>query len=731
MNMPSSLPPSILGPQSVELPPRAGGRTAASDRAVHTPVATLAVHLGTVAARRKLVLLTTVAFAVIGAAIAWSLPPVYRGTTTVLVEAAKAKIVSIDEVAGAAVGNREHFLTQVEYMKSRDVARRVVRELDLARHPLFTKRGVTGAASDVQENAAINELLRNVEVEPLKLSQMVSLSFESRDPELAAAVANKLASEYIQADLDARYSVTRSANMWLSERLAELRGKLERSERDLQAAREGAGLVDGKGSSAGSSVRQIDDLNQRLTQARLARGQAELSYAQVRKGGTARMSAPAVANNALVIRARESEATAERRLAEAAQRYGTAHPEYLQAQAELQAARVAVRSQVDLAVAVLEKDYESALALERSLEQTLERSRGSLQSVTRREGELEVLERDAATNRQLYQTFLARLKETNATGDFLTPVARVVDQAAVPERPAKPNRLQLTLLSALLGVCVGVSLALWLERRAAVLRSTEDVESQLQLPLLAAVPMADRELQQDLGRAQAAHPESAFAEAIRTALTGVKLATLENRHPVIVFTSAVPAEGKTTMAMNFAIEAARTRRVLLIDADFRRRSIGRKLGVTKERRGFTDVLDGASLRDCVRKIPALKLYVLLAGSPVDNPIDLLLSDHVADVIASLRPRFDMIVIDTPPVEVVSDSMLLSRAADGVVYVSRAGRTPIATQRRALQRLEAADARLLGVILNGHDFERAARYYDEPAAQGRYRYDRLEPDGAPA
>jgi uncharacterized protein involved in exopolysaccharide biosynthesis len=701
MNKPSSLPTALAAVRNWRADP-----SAASAAPV---VPNAPTHLArTLLARKGLFLAGTVALAV--PAVLWilALTPIYAATAVVLIEASRSKVVSIEEMYAGASANREHFQTQAEFLKSRDVSLRVVRELDLTRHPAFapTGRGPTwlgdalsalGATRDAtptpapggddaraapdREAAVLAQLQRGLAVEPVRLSQLVRIGFESPDRVLAARIANAIAEAYIRADLDARLRMTQTASTWLSEQLDQLRHKLEASERRLQAYRDSAGIVSSRGSAEGGNARQLEELSQRLVQARVARSQVEQVYSQLRAGTADRMNVPAVFNNPSVVRAREAEGAAQRKLAEVRQRVGASHPAYLSAVAELAAARADHQRQADAVVSSVEREHEVAKGTERALEAGIARSRGQIQDINRKQVELDTLEREAATDRQLYQTFLARVKETSATADFHTPVARIVDPAIEPTRPSKPPKGQLVAVALLSSLLLSGALTIWWDRRRTVVRASDDVEPMLGVPLLAAVPKVARPERGRLGRAVAEDRHSLFAESVRTTLTGVQLSLLDVPCPIVAFASTVPGEAP----------------------------------------GFTDLLRGEPSGRCVRHLAELSLHVLGAGPLPENPLDLLTNPRLAQSLDALRGPFDLIVLDTPPIELVSDALLLARHVDGVVYVVKAADTPVSMIRRGLSRLRSAGVPILGVVLNAHDFDRAGRYYGDTSAHTLYDY----------
>ena len=421
---------------------------------------------------------------------------------------------------------------------------------------------------------------------------------------------------------------------------------------------------------------------------------------------------PEVFNNPAVVAARAAEANAEKRMAEVAGSLGTSHPAYQAAQAELNQARASLRRQSESVIASISKAYEVARQSELALEKEVAASKGNIQEINRKEGKLNVLQREVATNQQIYQTFLAKVKETDATADFQNPIARVVDPAVPPLLAAKPPKPQLILLAALIGTLLGAMLAISREQKNAVIRSSDEVQEKLGAPLLVAVPKLTGEDAKQLPMLQHQQPQSLFSESVRSALTGVRLSLMNVERPVVAFTSTLPGEGKSTMASSFAIEQGRTKRTLLIDCDMRKPALRRMLNIPENTKGLSDLFHGEPIENCVLPLNDLDISVLVAGTRARNAHDLVMSPRFTDVLEQLKEHFELIVIDTPPLELVSDALPIGANATGLIYVVKANSTLIPMARRGLERIAAANVRILGVILNNHDFEKAGRYYGE-------------------
>ncbi|HVL56599.1 MAG TPA: polysaccharide biosynthesis tyrosine autokinase [Burkholderiaceae bacterium] len=729
--------PSLNVPTLMAAAGNAATASGSAVRAAATPLLSQTIRL--LLLYKWLIAAAGVLGAIAAAAAVMQMTPIYRAGTTILVETSKRQVVSIEEVYNSLSGNREGFQTTAEFLKSRDVALRVIRQLNLTEHPAFDPRqrtralplrvlgwmlGGGRALGEAEiEHVVLGEFQRRLFVTPLRLSQLIAIEYESPDPELAAQIANAVAEAYIRADLDARFQMTQTANTWLNERLSVLRANLESSERALQKYRDEAGIVDTGNLAQGGKAAQLDQLAQRLVQATATRSQLEPIYRQVRSNSPARYEVPAVVNHAGVTRAREVEAAAQVRLSEIGQRLGSAHPQYQAVAKELEAARANTRRQSDAVIGSLVREYEAAVATERSLEESLAKARSSIQDLNRKEMRLGSLEREVAANRQLYQTFLSRVKETNAAGDFMSPVARVVDPALVPLAPVKPLKAQLVALGALLGLSLGGLIAWGRERGSNVLRATEDVDTKLERPLLVALPKLTPQQLPKAHRVQHDDPHSQFAELVRTLGTTLQLATTGVPHPVIGFTSTIPGEGKSTVSMNFALEQARTRSVLYIDLDLRRPAWSRILGLPEDGPGIATLLSGAaSIEGCVRRVKGLKLSIMTAGKTPPNPMDMLTSPRLSDTIRLLQQRYDLIVLDTPPIHLVSDPLLIGRLCTGVVYIAKSEGAPVPVIRKNLQRLDAANVHVFGVVLNHHDFLKAERYHGEQYGYSRYGYD---------
>ena len=707
------------------------------------PVETLDLveYWRSIAKRKWSILGLVLLVALLTTLVVFSLRPSYRSTTTLLIEQGKSKVVSIEEVYNGMGGNREYYQTQVEILKSNELSRKVIQKLELTKHVDFDMRQDSAQPwwptqwfkSKVPFNdddvlkTALKRLGDDLQIQPVRNSQLVQISFTAYDRELSAKVPNMLAELYIESDLEARVAMTQKASAWLTERMGDLRKKLESSEKSLQDYRERERIVDAKGLVLSGASRALEDATSNLVSVRAKRAEAEALYNQVQSVKLGRAtggyeSIPAVLRHPTVQRLKESEGDAERKLADASKRYGPEHPKMLQANAELAAARENVKRQIESVVSGVTKEYEIAKANEQAIERALGQSKAEIQGLNRKEFQLGVLEREAQANKQLFDMFGNRAKETNVGGELQSTVARVIDPATVPNYAYAPKKPQIVGIAAVIALLIGMMLSLLLDRLSNTINTAGEVESRLGLPMLGYLQKITG-LNKKSTKSEMAFltdNQSMFSESIRTLRTSVLMSALDTPKKVIVITSSVPEEGKTTVSFNLACALAQVKRVLLIDADLRRPKIGRLIGREKDAPGLSHLVSGvATASECVVKHEQGGFHILTAGFVPPNPLELLSSEKFAEMLEKLRDTFDVVLIDSPPVQLVSDAVVLSQLASTVIYVVKADSTPYPLARSGIRRLAMGNAPLLGVVLNQLDLERAEKYYGEYSGYGRY------------
>ncbi len=674
------------------------------------------------------------------------LTPIYKSTATLLIESEESKVIKVEEVYGMSA-SREYFNTQLEIIKSREVALKTILSLKLWENPEFKPAektsklttvlavvGLTPAQIGFAEeeiikpteldlaNAIVGKFSNSIKVDAVKMSKLITVSFESEDKLLAQKVANTIAKVYMSSDRDSKLQMTQDVNTWLQSKLEGLRERLLASESALQTYREKQGIVDVNGSVQTLAAQQIGDVTQRLVEAHVKRAELQSAFDQIGKIKNGDYSSvPAVIRSPAVAEAKSKEAAAASKLAELSQRYGAEHPKMIAAEAEYKSAQNNAKIQMSVVTNGLTSEFEVARSTERALGGVLASARGSLQTVNRSGTQLAVFERDVSTNKQLYEMFLGRAKETANSGNFQSSVARVVDNAT-PGAKVRPNKPLILLVVFLLALFVAVAAAVYLESLNNTIKGADDAEKRLGYPVLSAVPLLEESERKDVSQLSRNKPESLFAECLRTASTGISLSNLDGDNKIIVITSSVAAEGKTSVSANLALTLAGSKRVLLIDADLRRPKVAESFGLKGNKFGLSSLLAGeGTVSQCIHQIPDTQLSVLPVGIVPPNPLDLISSNKFKEMIAELSSQYDFILIDSPPIELVSDALVLASVAHSVIYVVKAMETPAPLVIKALAKLARNNCKVLGIIVNMLDFKASHQYYGEYSPYSKYSY----------
>lgn len=702
---------------------------------------------------------------------ALSLPPVFFAKTTLLIDNQRANVLSFQDVYQVDTRDRSYLRTQLEIFRSRAIASRVVDRMRLTEHPAFNGSGSkpsglslngiksflssvglqaetpntqeetdnnaqTTAASDPETQSSdfeqdvgdsflrksiIDRIMRSVSISPVYGTKLISIQASAGDPQLAADIANEFADVYIESHLEAKLEVTQKASAWLSDRLGSLRQTLRESERVLQDFREREQLVD-TGDVRSIDVAELEQLTQSLVEATKAKNDAKTLYDQISGSGLSvdRMLAlPIVANNLVIQGLIESRTTANRLVAELGERYGRKHPRMASALSDLSQVERELKAQVDNVAAGLRVNFRASQDAERQLKRQIANVKSRLQGVSRKEFELRELEREVEANRQVYEVFLNRGKETNETANLESVNARVIDPALPPDYPLKPEKKKIVMAAVFLSGLFAVGIVLLLDWLDNTIKTPEDVEERLKVPLLGYLPLDKSNKDETPFLGFLSDENWHFAEAVRTIRTSYVLSCLDKPAKVTVITSTVPNEGKSTVSLCLAHALGQMEKVLLIDADMRKPSIGKALDISLLTPGLSNLIAGtAGIEECVTRLPNSEVDVITAGVVLGNPLDLIAGDRFAMVMNSLKEKYDRILIDSAPIQAVSDSLVISSHADALIYVIRSDGSSTPLIKKGLRRLSETQARFSGVVLNQVDIEKMKKqsgyeseYYD--------------------
>lgn len=694
-----------------------------------------------------------------------SMTPVYRATASLLIEADKTTLVSIEEVYGLDSSRKEYFQTQYEILRSRHIAERVVDKLTLQHNVAFMQnqqssatRMVKGFTESVKASLrsalpflpqttpvtltpeqveaaeigrAIGRVQAGLQVSPVKNTQVVDITFESHSAELAALVANTVAEVYIENYLEAKFTMTSKATTWLNDSLAGLREKLSAAEARLAEFYEREQLVNIDG-VVGLAGEEVQTLNEQLLSAQNNLKQAASIVEQITLLGDDRDALarlPVVQNHPSIQTIKRAQIEAESNVSELSETYGPKHYRMIAAQAELASIRDSMDSQLATLIGGLQGDYDTTYRNARKkvldLQQELDAAKARYRRLTTLDNTHRALQREVDINQHLYDSFFTRLKETNELGGFETANARLLDEARPPQLAAKPRKPLIVGAAFVMTLMAGVVLAVMYESLNSGIRSVEDVERRLGLRMLGVLPKQAVKRNKSLPLRHFFDPQCyVFSEALRTIRTNILMDNTEQHQDaqVVGVASSVPKEGKTTLSMNLGFALGQLGKTLLIDGDLRRPQLADAFKVAGYQPGLANVITGThDINECIVTDEYSGIDLLVAGSLPPNPQELLASQRFASLLASLRSRYDYILIDTAPTQAVSDAMVVAKHCDTLLYVVKADSTSDKVIQAGLSRFVQMGHRVDGVILNQVDLKHASRAGDYSGFYDPYGY----------
>ena len=556
-------------------------------------------------------------------------------------------------------------------------------------------------------------------VSPVRDTFIVDISFSSASPEVAALIANSVVDAYIKRNLDARFKEVKKVSDWMNESLGGISTQLESSESKLQRYRSKEDLLDvGKGAT-GFMTEQLDDLSNKVIKERIAYNELRVLKRQADR--FSKMPLEEVLNNPSIYRhptlseVKTEEVASTRRLAELKKRYGPKHPKMKQAVNEVEAIQNRYRQLIPSIIRGIDEDFEVSRQNLASLEKQFESLKKKVQSANAKGFELERLQQDVEGNRKLRDLFMEEYKQTSLNSSFETDRVRVVEAAVVPTFPSKPNKRRIIIMSVLLAMFVGIGLAFLIDFLDQTIKTSEDVERKLGLAAMGLLPELDKKKVKKgeivPERAYLDDESSNFSETIRTIRTSITLSALDKPHKVILCTSSVPGEGKTTLACNVALSMSQLEKTLIFDADMRRPSSKKIFGYDHRSAGMSELLAGtAEFKDVIHKVEGSNLHVITAGAVPIDPLDLLASKKFHWLIDELSKNFERIIVDSPPVALVSDAVLLSSLVDAVIYVVKSDSTNTKVVNASIQKLRRVNAHIIGVVVNNVDMKKMSKYY---------------------
>ncbi|HYM31364.1 MAG TPA: polysaccharide biosynthesis tyrosine autokinase [Candidatus Cybelea sp.] len=701
--------------------------------------------------------------------------PRYVATAAVVVETRHENVLKIESVLQGMSPDYYTNETEAAIIRSRDMAGRVVDQLDLVSSPLFNPDLAperTTLASRLEDlfdvhaiaskitpqvvkdlidqlrpqvpdaggkinvpidektwtrDRVIDRFMASTKVEPGERSRVITIQFTTEDPQLAALAANTLAEIYIRQSVSAKNDATANASDWLNDRVSDMRRRVAESSQAVDAYRRQAGIVDVQNQTT-LLQQQLAELNTKLVTSRSERAEAEARYQQVERmvnspGGI--NASAAVLQSPLIQKLREQEAQVVREMAELRSQLKEDHPQMILKRSELADLDDKIGKEVAKVGSSLKSELEIARIRERSLANDVADLQQKIAQQNEAQVQLHALESEANANKQLYDTMLARFKETGVQEKGVQQAdARLISPAAVPTSPAYPKKGLILSVAFVASALVALLLVFIVEHMDAGFRTLQQVEAVLGVPGIGMVPRISNRKRR--GGAPADHllasPNSVYAEAIRTIRTGLLLSNVDRPPKTVLVTSSLPGEGKSGTALSLARAAAKAgQRTIIIDCDLRHPTLHVNLGVANKA-GVVEAVSGiAKLEDVVEIDERSGCHFMTAGTNAPSPTDLLGSEAMRRMLARLKEVYDLVIVDTPPVLVVSDALVLLRLVDKTLFMVRWGKTRREAAQIGVRDVLQANADLAGVVLNEVDLRKSARYqYGDATSYGNYR-----------
>lgn len=701
------------------------------------------VQLAAILRRRSaLILGTMVVVTIFGAALTFYMTPKYTASSDVLLDVRKTTVIDMQAVvAGLQGGDVAAIRSEVDVISSAALLERVINELGLLANPdfnpaldtrkhlkdyiakvlpdtamdvLFPAEDLSGLSPDERAQRTMTEAVRRLQANlgvynDQGRSYTLRVSYTSNDAKLAARVVNAIAHQYLTSQLEAKYQKTEEVNHWLQDKLVQLKQRVETSDDAVQAYRRANNLLS---TPAGGSVasQQLNDLNTQLAVAQAdaaqKRGALRQFQSTVKEGIERAEKLPAVMLSPTIAALKVQETDSDRRLADLQTQFGDKYPAVIRARQERATIQARIAAEIQKIVGTMANEAQAADYRVEQLRIDLGKLAANLERNNQAEVQLQALQREAQANRVLYENMLNRFKETSESQDIQQPDATIIAKADVPIRPSFPNRPLFIFMAALGSACLGLALALLAERLDNCFRTGAQIEVYTGVPGIGLVPSISSRVRDELIR----HPSSPFSESMRSLRGAIRPATAERQPRIVLVTSAAPEEGKSITAFSLARSSAQAGiPTLLVDCDWRRPSLHTIVGV-RNNLSLLDVFQGkANVEDLVQTDVATGMSFIPGRHGVHNPNDVLGSQHMKNFLNGALDRYELIVLDSPPVMAASDAVVLSRLVDATLFVVRWGVTPRQVVTNAIRTLQKAQAKFAGAVVTRVNVRKHRRY----------------------
>lgn len=708
--------------------------------------------------KRKWIILTCLLVVVMVTAYAtFTKDPVYKGTAKLLIEKKSPNILNTKDLISSGANSNKYYQTQYEIIKSRSLANKVCKKLDLFQHEEFhpepkkdpvsvAKRAVSSAIGSVVSGVknfvfprirtdkgkeikgvslenSISEAKANVidqfqgrlSVSPVRETHMVKVSFEASSPKLAAKIANAVGQAYIDYNLETKMETVKQAVSWLKKRLKKERQKVQQAQNKFLEYRKKHNITtDISPQTEQIRVKRLSDLKSQILQAKTKRQKLESKYKQAKQYFSRFESLnvlPDILTNKVIQSIKESELELSIKMSKLSEKYGSNHPKIKSIRSQLRNLRERKKNEAEKIVQSLKQEYQTALSEERSLKQSLQDEKQEAMELNQMAIQYGVLKRKAESAKEMYDMLVKRFKEASLTEDIQTVNTRVVDRSEVPGNPVRPQKKRNMLLAVILGLALGTGVSFFAEYMDNTFKSPEDISKILGIPYLGMIPL----MKQDKGTEPAlisyTSPHSIYSEAYRGIRTNLLFSAADVSPQILHVTSSGPYEGKTVTAANLATTLAQAgETTLIIDCDMRKPMLHKHFQLERDM-GLSNALTGSKdLSEIQFRTYVEGLHCIASGPIPPNPSELLGSKRMQQILDSLSEQYDRIIIDSPPITAVTDASILASRAQGVILVVQAFESTQKMVQSGLDQIRNVGAKVLGGVLNGVDMEKEGAYH---------------------
>jgi succinoglycan biosynthesis transport protein ExoP len=728
--------------------------------------------------KRWMILFTAVAVFALVALVSFVTTPTYTASGQLLIER-EPNILSFEDVFQIETFNDDYFQTQYKLLQSRALAGETIDRMRLYENEAFVGSALGRGEYRAEElkndprarGKLIDTLLERLVIRPVRRTRLVQASFSDHDPEFAAAALNALFDAYIEMNIQKKYQATEQATDFLTTQIATVQAEIEKSEKELQQYGQEKNII-ALSSTENTVIEKLGELNKALTDAQIDRVNKETYYNEIVVATPDYI--PDALANPLIQKLREEYSRLNRDYVKKSETFLPNYPEMQSLKAELDTAKKALEDETQALIKRAYSDFQGALKKETALADVFNRQKKEAFQLNSNAIQYNSLQIQITNQKNLLESLMKRKSETDVSSrlkGLRTSNIWIVDRAEIPRSPSSPKKARNIILGLLIGILGGLGLAFVLERLDNTVKNADDVQAYSGLPMLGMIPeffgdgmrrggrkppeAETPEAEEKPRRFLAAwldqvrtvigwpkpgprngepesmdlivhfSPGSSFSEYYRSIRTSLLLSAIDPKTRALAVMSPLPQEGKTSTISNLAVALAQTgKKVVIIDADLRKPRL-HKIFRVKNLNGLTKYLTmDLSPEDLLRATPIPTLFLINAGPVPPNPVELLGSKKMSDLIDRLKKNHDFILVDTPPMLAVSDAIVLGPRLDGAILVVRGGKTPREALKQAREKLDAHKIKVLGAIINHVEMRDFDYYYTDAYYDEYYRHTEL-------